>query len=167
MLAALTDLERQTQAVGGTVLRFGHLYGPGSVYASDGSFVAAVRAGKIPLVGGGTATFSFTHAQDAASAIVAALDKPSGPALNVVDDDPAPMHTWLPVLADILGAKAPKSAPAAVARLAVGGWGVAFMTRLRGADNVRAKLVLDWKPRHSSWRTGFADELRGVGQRAA
>ena len=167
VLAALKELERQTRDAGGTVLRFGHLYGAGSVYASGGSFVAQVRAGKIPLVNGGTSTFSFTHAQDAASAIVAVLDKPIAGALNVVDDDPAPMHEWLPVLAGILRAKPPKSAPAAIARLAVGGWGVAFMTRLRGADNSRARLGLDWKPRHASWRTGFAEELRAAGSRTA
>lgn len=158
-LAALRELERQTRQAGGLVLRFGHLYGAGSVYARDGSFTAQVRTGKVPLVGGGTATFSFTHAHDAATAIVAALDKNVGGALNIVDDDPAPMSEWLPVFADLLGARRPRSVPAAIARMAVGGWGVAYMTRLRGADNARAKLGLDWRPRYASWRTGFAAEL--------
>ncbi|HEY5835065.1 NAD-dependent epimerase/dehydratase family protein [Streptomyces sp.] len=161
VLAALKELEQRTQAASGLVLRFGHLYGPGSIYASDGSFVQQVKAGKVPLVGGGTSTFSFTHAHDAATAIVAALDKTVSGALNIVDDDPVRMSVWLPVLADILGAKAPKGAPAAIAKLAVGGWGVAYMTRLRGADNARAKLALDWRPRHASWRDGFAAELKG------
>ena len=159
VLAALRELEERTAAAGGLVLRFGHLYGPGSIYAADGSFVRQVRAGKVPLVGGGTATFSFTHAQDAATAIVAALDKQHAGALNVVDDDPAPMGVWLPVLAGLLGAPRPKAVPALLARLAVGGWGVAYMTRLRGADNARARAALDWRPRHASWRTGFAGEL--------
>ncbi|KIF69419.1 hypothetical protein HY68_13815 [Streptomyces sp. AcH 505] len=159
VLAALTELERHTREADGLVLRFGHLYGPGSLYAADGSFTAQVRAGKVPLVGGGTATFSFTYAHDAATAIVAALDKNVTGVLNIVDDEPARMSTWLPVLADLLGAKRPKSVPAAVARLAVGGWGVAFMTRLRGADNARAKGTLDWRPRYASWRTGFGNEL--------
>jgi uncharacterized protein YbjT (DUF2867 family) len=129
------------------------------VLVADGSFVRQVRAGKEPLVGGGTATFSFTHAHDAATAVVAALDKDTTGALNVVDDDPAPVSEWLPVLARILGAAQPGRAPAALARLAVCGRGVAFMTRLRGADNTRAKLHLDWRPRYASWRAGFASEL--------
>jgi nucleoside-diphosphate-sugar epimerase len=49
--------------------------------------------------------------------------------------------------------------PTLLARAAVGGWGVAFMTRLRGADNSRARLTLDWRPRYPSWRNGFAHEL--------
>ncbi|NUU19941.1 MAG: NAD(P)-dependent oxidoreductase, partial [Streptomycetaceae bacterium] len=156
VLAALESLEEQTVAAGGVVLRFGHLYGPGSVYAPDGSFTAQVRAGKVPLVGGGHAVFSFTHADDAASAIVAALDRDVTGVLNVVDDRPTPLHTWLPQFAAELGAPAPKTAPAALARLAVGAWGVAFMDRLRGADNARARLVLNWRPRYASWRDGMA-----------
>jgi len=165
VLQALRDLEQQTSSAGGLVLRFGHLYGPGSIYAADGSFTQQVRAGKVPLVGGGTSVFSFTHAHDAATAVVAALDKDVTGALNIVDDEPAAMSEWLPELAELLGAKRPKTAPAALAKLAVGEWGVAFMTRLRGADNARAKLNLDWKPRYGSWRTGFAEEL-GAGQRS-
>lgn len=160
VLAALVELERQTTCAEGLVLRVGHLYGPGSIYATDGSFVHQVRAGKVPLVGGGNSVFSFTHADDVASAIVAAIDRPDlTGVLNVVDNRPAPMREWLPQLAEILRAPAPKRAPAALARLAVGGWGVAFMSQLRGADNTRARRRLDWRPRYASGVDGFRAEL--------
>lgn len=159
---ALVEHERLAGEVDAAVLRFGHLYGPGSSYAGDGSFVEQLRAGKVPIVGDGGAVFSFTHAHDAATAVVAALDKSFRGVLNVVDDDPAPLHTWLPELADIVGAPAPKTVPKAMARLAVGGWGVAFMTALAGADNSRARLNLDWRPGNPSWRKGFEHELRDV-----
>jgi nucleoside-diphosphate-sugar epimerase len=161
VLKALQELEQRTIDADGTVLRLGHLYGPGTIYAPDGSFTQQVRDGKLPLVGGGTATFSFTHTSDVAAAVVAALESPHVGALNIVDDEPAPMHQWLPHFAKLLDARAPKGAPAFLARLAVGAWGVAFMTKLHGADNSRAKTVLDWKPRYSSWRTGFAAEIKG------
>lgn len=163
VLAALRELERRTTDSGGSVVRFGHLYGPGTIYAHDGSFARQVRAGKIPLVGGGTAVFSFTHVQDAAAAVLAALARDGHPGgsrvLNVVDDHPAPMSEWLPYLATLLDAPEPKRVPAMLARLAVGPWGIAFMTRLRGADNARAKRSLDWAPRYPSWRAGFTAEL--------
>jgi nucleoside-diphosphate-sugar epimerase len=163
VLAALVELERLTYEAGGLVLRLGHLYGPGSMYAPDGSFIRQVRAGKVPLVGGGHAVFSFTHAHDAATALIAALDRPEVTGvLNVVDDAPTPLHEWLPTLARILNAPAPKRAPAALARLAVGGWGVAFMNELRGADNSRARMQLNWRPRYRSWADGFAAELAGA-----
>ncbi|MET7394512.1 NAD(P)-dependent oxidoreductase [Dactylosporangium sp. NPDC005572] len=152
VLAALVELERTTTAAGGLVLRFGHLHGPGTVYAADGSFARQVRAGKVPLVGGGHAVFSFTHTEDAASAIAAALDRDAAAGvLNVVDDEPTALRDWLPRYASILGGPRPKPAPAALARLAVGGWGVAFMNELRGADNARARLELNWRPRYAAW----------------
>ncbi|TDC95676.1 NAD(P)-dependent oxidoreductase [Actinomadura sp. 7K507] len=162
VLAALRELERSTRDAGGLVLRLGHLYGPGTIYAPNGSFVRQVRAGKLPLVGGGTATFSFSHTYDVAAAVVAALDGDETGVLNVVDDEPARMSEWLPFLATMIDAPRPKSVPAVLARFAVGPWGVAFMSELRGADNTRAKDTLDWELRYASWRTGFAAELGGT-----
>ncbi|QSB15357.1 NAD(P)-dependent oxidoreductase [Natronosporangium hydrolyticum] len=155
VLGALKELERNTLAAGGTVLRFGHLYGPGTIYAADGSFTRQVRRRQVPLVGGGTATFSFTHTHDAATAVAASLTAGSAEVLNVVDDEPSPMYEWLPRFATELGAPPPRRAPAFLARWAVGPWGVAFMTKLRGADNARAKRVLGWQPSHPTWRAGF------------
>ncbi len=161
VLAALRELEETTAGAAGLVLRFGHLYGPGSVFAADGSYVRQARAGRLPIVGDGGAVFSFTHADDAASAIVSALDRDVSGVLNIVDDTPTPVLEWLPGLARLLDAPAPRRVPAALARLAVGGFGVAFMTRLRGADNCRARLRLNWRPRYTSWQDGFAAELGG------
>jgi nucleoside-diphosphate-sugar epimerase len=103
--------------------------------------------------------FSFTHVHDVATAILAALDKAVSGALNVVDDDPAPMGEWLPALSRLVGAPAPRRMPAALAPILVGGWGAAYMTGLRGADNARARLTLDWRPHYPSWRQGFHQEL--------
>ena len=159
-LAALIDLERQTRDAGGLVLRFGHLYGPGSGYAPDGSLIRQIRAGRLPLAGGGHAVFSFTHAHDAATAVLAALDRPDVTGvLNVVDDTPVQLSEWLPALARMLGAPAPRRVPVALARLLAGGFGVAFLNQLRGADNARARLRLNWRPRYRTWADGFAVEL--------
>lgn len=161
VLEALVELEKLTIEARGMVLRFGHLYGPGSAYAADGSFVSMVKRGKVPVVGNGAAVFSFTHAHDAATAVVAALDRGVPGILNVVDDHPARLDEWLPALAKTLQAPTPKRAPAALARLAVGAWGVAFMNDLRGADNARARLHLEWRPRYSSHTQGFAELSAG------
>jgi nucleoside-diphosphate-sugar epimerase len=111
VLQALRELERLTVSADGLVLRLGQLYGPGTIYASDGSFVRQVRAGKVPIVGKGRSTFSFTHTHDAAGAVVAALDKGTVGALNVVDDAPTPVDEWLPGLARILAAPTPPAGP--------------------------------------------------------
>lgn len=152
---ALRDLESRTAEAGGLVLRFGHLYGPGTAFAEGGSFHTDIRAGKVPIVGGGDAVFSFTHTRDAAMAVLTALDKPVTGALNIVDDHPAPVSEWLPALAAALGAPKPRRVPIWLARLAAGSFGVAFFNQLRGADNTRARLVLDWRPGFRSWTEGL------------
>ncbi|URN04411.1 NAD-dependent epimerase/dehydratase family protein [Actinomadura madurae] len=164
VLRALIELERLTAEAGGLVLRYGHLYGPGSPYAPDGSFAARVRARKVPLLGGGHSTLSFTHADDAATAVVAALDKDVTGALNVVDDTPVTMGEFLPEYAALLDAPAPKHVPAILARHTRGSWNATFMNGLRGADNGRARRRLDWRPRHPSWRTGIQRPSLRAGQ---
>jgi nucleoside-diphosphate-sugar epimerase len=88
VIDALRDLEHRVTTAGGLVLRFGHLYGPGSSFAPDGGFTSQLRADKIPIVGDGGAMFSFTHAHDVATAILAAIDHPACGVLNIVDDQP-------------------------------------------------------------------------------
>jgi nucleoside-diphosphate-sugar epimerase len=158
-VAAIRDLEAQVVESGGVALRIGHLYGPGSTYAPDGAAAAQIRAGKFPIVGDGGAVFSFAHAEDVATAIRAAVESDYSGALNIVDDDPAAVRDWLPEVARLLGGPQPKTVPTWLARIAVGPFGAAFMTALRGADNTRAREALGWAPRRASWRDGFAGEL--------
>jgi nucleoside-diphosphate-sugar epimerase len=78
---------------------------------------------------------------------------------NIVDDQPTLVHDWLPEMAAMLGAPAPRHVPALLARPFVGEWGVAYMTGLAGASNMLARHQLDWKPAYSSWRDGLAADL--------
>jgi nucleoside-diphosphate-sugar epimerase len=158
-IRALLELERLTGEAGGVVLRLGHLYGPGTGFAPDGGVLRQLRVGRMPVVGTGSAMFSFIHTHDAATAIVAALDKPVRGALNVVDDEPTYARDWIPGLARLIGAPAPKHAPVLLARLLAGDWGVAYLNSIVGADNSRARLALDWRPRYTNWRAGFAAML--------
>jgi nucleoside-diphosphate-sugar epimerase len=90
---------------------------------------------------------------------VLALDH-EGPAIyNIVDDEPAPVREWLPVLADALGAKPPRHIPVWVAKLMMGG-GLIMMTEARGAANAKAKKELGWQLRYPSWRQGFPAAYR-------
>jgi nucleoside-diphosphate-sugar epimerase len=155
----IAELERQVLDAGGIVMRYGQLYGPGTSFTKDGSWAANLRRRRLPIVGAGSGVFSFLHVDDAASATVAALAR-SGPALyNVVDDDPAPIHDWVPVYARAVGAPAPWHAPAWVGRLAAGRIAVSMMNELRGASNARIKRELGWQPRYTSWREGFSTGL--------
>jgi nucleoside-diphosphate-sugar epimerase len=145
----------------GVVLRYGGFYGPGTSIALDppSTMVEMVRKRQIPIIGGGTGIWSFIHIEDAATATVAAIE--GGPAgiYNVVDDEPAPVSEWAPVLAAAVGAKRPWRLPRWVGRLAGGKAAIVLMTEARGAANDKAKRELGWQLRYPSWRQGFVEGL--------
>jgi nucleoside-diphosphate-sugar epimerase len=147
--AAMAYLDATVLAAGGIALRYGGFYG------DEDAMVRAVRKRRFPLVGDGSGIMPFIHLHDAAAATVLALDA-VGPALyNITDDEPAPMHDWLPGLATAVGAKPPRHVPAWLAGLLMGGM-LPVITQARGASNAKARKELDWTPRYPSWRQGFA-----------
>jgi nucleoside-diphosphate-sugar epimerase len=155
--APVAELEQITLDVGGTVLRFGQFYGPGTGFAADGGIGSMAKAGRMPILSrhGRSSVFSLIHVDDAAAALVAALSAGARGVFNVVDDEPATVDEWLPALAAALGGPRPRRVPAWLARPLVGAYGVAFMTDLRGASNAKAKAELGWTPQIPSWREGF------------
>lgn len=146
MVAAVRALEETAAEVEtAVVLRYGLFYGPGTWYAPDGAFAAALAGDRSVRFLGSTvandAVSSFVHVADAAGAALAALDWPGGP-VNIVDDEPAPAREWLPVLAEALGVPAPDPVPGRQE------WE-------RGALNALARSR-GWQPAWPTWRTGFA-----------
>jgi len=139
----------------GIVLRYGHFYGPGTSMAPGGQFPEMVRKRKFPIVGDGSAVWSFIHVDDGAAATAAAVERGRRGIYNIVDNDPAAISAWLPALARELGAKDPMRVPRWIGRLFAGEAGVAMMTEFRGASNAKARQELGWEPAHPSWRQGF------------
>jgi 2-alkyl-3-oxoalkanoate reductase len=150
--AAMTYLDEAVTAAGGIALRYGGFYG-----ADNDGLIGSVRKRQFPIVGSGDGVSSFIHLDDAAAATVLAIEQ-DGPAIyNVVDDEPAPVREWLPVLAEALEAKPPRHFPVWLARLFAGAPGVMLATESRGASNAKAKRELGWTLRYPSWRQGFVD----------
>lgn len=141
------------QAPEGIVLRYGLFYGHG---ASNGT-LSAIRAGKFPIIGGGTGIWSFCEITDGAAATAAAVTRGAPGVYNIVDDEPAPAAEWVPFLARCLGAEAPREVPAALGRELAGEFLTAQMTVARGSSNAKAKRELGWAPRYASWREGFGE----------
>ena len=156
---AILEHEQIVTGAGGVVLRYGQFYGPGTYYSRDGSTGQDIMKRRFPIVGKGDGMFSFIATDDAAAATVAAIEGTATGVFNVVDDDPAALHEWLPVFAEAIGAKPPWRVPAWLARLIAGRISVMMATELRGADNARAKRELGWEPRWPSWREGFRELL--------
>jgi nucleoside-diphosphate-sugar epimerase len=161
-LAAIRHLEeavRNTSDVEALALRYGFFYGPGTGIAKDGVIVEILRKRRLPIVGDGAGIWSFLHIQDAAQATVAAISRGTPGVYNVVDDEPAPVSTWLPLLAQALDAKPPRSVPVWLARFLIGEGGISMMTKIRGGSNAKAKRELGWQPIYPTWRRGFREGL--------
>ena len=161
-LAAIRHVEstlRAATGIDGLALRYAFFYGPGTSFDRGAEIYEAVAKRRMPIVGGGTGVFSFIHIRDAARATAIAVERGDPGVYNIVDDDPAPVSTWLPYYAEIIGAKRPLRAPAWLVRPMLGEFGVAMMTTMRGSSNAKAKAELGWTPSYPSWRDGFS-ELR-------
>ena len=163
-LAAILHLERAVTTIDwgeGLVLRYGGFYGPGTAISlsPDAQLAALIRKRRFPIVGDGGGVFSHVHVEDAAAATAVAVERGRPGIYNVVDDEPAPLREWLPVLASALDAKPPRRIPRWLGLLAAGEAATAMMTEARGASNEKAKRELGWKPRYASWRQGFAQGL--------
>jgi 2-alkyl-3-oxoalkanoate reductase len=162
--AAIFHLERAVTTIEwgeGLALRYGGFYGPGTGIsrAPDAVMAAPIRKRRFPIVGDGGGVWSFVHIEDAAAATAVAVERGQSGIYNVVDDEPAPLREWLPVLASALDAKPPRRVPRWLVRLAAGEAATVMMTEARGASNEKAKRELGWKPRYASWRQGFAQGL--------
>jgi nucleoside-diphosphate-sugar epimerase len=156
-LAAIQHLERAVTAapLEGVALRYGNLYGPG---ASE-IFVSMLQRRQVPMIGKGTGVWSFLHVTDAAGATVAAVHGGPPGVYNIVDDEPAAVAEWLPVIARAVGAPAPLRVPAWLGRIAGGAVGLSMMTQIRGSSNAKAKRELGWRLVWPSWRQGFTAGL--------
>jgi nucleoside-diphosphate-sugar epimerase len=162
--AAYLYLERAVTTIewgAGLALRYGGFYGPGTSIslAPDAVMAAPIRKRRFPIVGDGGGVWSHVHVDDAAAATVAAVERGRPGVYYVVDDEPAPIREWLPVVASALDAKPPRRVPRWLGRLLAGEAATAMMTEAQGASNEKAKRELGWTPRYASWRQGLAHGL--------
>ena len=148
--AAMSHLDQVVTAAGGVALRYGGFYG-----AADDGLIRPVRRRQFPMIGNGDGVSSFIHLDDAAAATVLALESDLSGIFNIVDDEPAPMRDWLPVLAQALGAKRPRRVPLWLAGLVAGKGMLMMSAGSRGASNAKAKKELGLTLRYPSWREGF------------
>ncbi len=145
----------------GLALRYGGFYGPGTGISLDPDAVMAapIRKRRFPIVGDGGGVWSHIHIEDAATATAIAVERGQPGIYYIVDDEPAPVREWLPVVASALDAKPPRRVPRWLGRLAAGEMATLMMTEVRGASNEKAKRELGWQLRYPSWRQGLAEGL--------
>ena len=138
----------------GVVLRFGLFYGPDSEFTQQ--MAQAARKGVAMAMGRPDGFVSPISHDDAASAVVAALDAPSG-IYNVVDDEPLTRRDFYDALARAVGAAPPRFPPRWLWRL-FGSIGET-LARSQRISNAKFKSATSWKPVFPSAREGLVAAL--------
>jgi nucleoside-diphosphate-sugar epimerase len=152
----------------GVVLRFASFYGPDSRFLRE--MVAMVYRGYSPLPAPIESFMPTVHHDDAATAVMAALDLPAG-VYNVVDDQPLTHRELVDSLADALGAHHPRFLPMWLTKLA--GGPLRTMSRSMRLSNRKLVNASGWSPTfrsvHDGWPTAVApfrraprEELRHI-----
>ena len=134
------------------VLRFGMFYAPDAHHSID-QLRYARRWGFAAMPGEANAYQPLIAADDAARAVVAALDAPAG-IYNVVDDDPITRAEWAEVMAAAVGKKRLRLAPRFVNSFAK-----KKLPSLVSSQRVSNKLferATGWHPEYPSYREGIA-----------
>ncbi len=159
--AAVEDLlvERATEdGFDAAVLRCGFFYAPDARDTRD--WGERLFDGELPIVGGGLlgrkdADLSFVHADDAASAFVAAVEAEASGLYHVVDDEPVTGAAFFETFADLLDAPEPNRIPAWLARFFVGKVNAKGFTNPMPTTNQKAKRELGWEPAYPTYREGL------------
>ncbi|MGW0769977.1 NAD-dependent epimerase/dehydratase family protein [Streptomyces sp. NPDC002676] len=123
-------------------LRFGLFYGAG---VSDTTVLPMLRKRALPVVADRGRAMSWVDVEDAARAVVAAIESGRpGQAYNIVDDTPMGFGGHVHAVAEAFGAPAPMTVPLWLLRPAPLAYAI-MSTNLRLA-NAKAKAELGWAP---------------------
>lgn len=133
------------------ILRFGMFYAPDSSHTNEQ--VDLARKGLAPATGSRHGYVSPLHADDAASAVVAALNAPAG-AYNVVDDDPVTRGVFAETLTRAVHRKHSTFMLGNMLRL-MGDARTGGMTRSLRVSNELFKDATGWAPRYESVLAGL------------
>jgi nucleoside-diphosphate-sugar epimerase len=134
-----------------TVLRFGVFYGRGAAHSEQILALARHHIGFVP--GRGDTYLSSIHLDDAANAVVAAMEAPAG-TFNIVDDQPLTKREYATACADAVKTQTWIHAPGRLALLL--GDRTTSLTRSLRVSNKRFRDATEWRPRYPSAREGYA-----------
>lgn len=150
LYAEIENRVLKSPKIEGVALRFGFFYGPGTWFQPQGNMGDQVRAQQFPLIGESRGIWNFVHIEDAAQAVVKALQCPPG-VYNIVNDTPTPLCDWLPIFARYVKAPTPPHLTEEEGLAQRGPDSVYYATKLRGASNAKAKRTLGFYPRPLEW----------------
>jgi 2-alkyl-3-oxoalkanoate reductase len=164
MVKSVIEMEKQIMAKlpnRYVIFRFGNFYSENDFYTNN--LISNVSSGKMPMIGRGDFYLNWLHLEDAASAIVFALQhlpKLQGKIVNVTDGHPVLFSEAIGQIAAATTNKKPFRLPALLAKLILGKNNFAFLTN---SYRVQKEYWLDgWQPKHPDFITGITQIIKKV-----
>jgi len=151
--ATTFDAERSVQRFAdagrrGITLRMGLFYGPESTQSQDQLRFA--RWGVASVGGRPDAYHPFVVIEDAAQAIVAALEHAPAGTYDIVEDEPSTTAEINAAMAKAVGRRRLRSLPDFLVQLTTGREIMSVMSRSQRVSNRRFKDTTGWSPRYST-----------------
>jgi nucleoside-diphosphate-sugar epimerase len=135
------------------ILRGGFFYDSESAHTR--MLADALRKRQMPIIGSGNAVWAMIHTEDAASAYVAAAEKPRSGVWHIVDNELVTVRTFLETFAERLGAPRPRRVPVWLASWLAGEQAVTYFTKSTRTTNARFRGDFGWAPRYPAYREGL------------
>ncbi len=165
ILQSAVDMEvivhqAEDEGLPATILRMGRFYSYDSGFTR--SQFKAVQNGQFPIVGKGDYYWHLIHVDDAASAVLAALENRQlclHHTFNICDDEPVRFADLLDFLAGRLGGRSPRRIPVWLAKLMLGGSVVESLMASVRCRTGRFKEISGWQPAYPTYRDGMIAEI--------
>lgn len=153
-LEAESQIERFTsEGRRGVTLRLGPLYGPTSSQTQE--LLGYAGRGIAAVIGPDDAYYPSLWIDDAARAIVMAMEQASPGVYDVVDDEPLARRDLGPAMAAAVGRDRLRRLPGLLVRIVSGSTLVAINGRSQRVSNARFKDETGWEPSVKSAREGW------------
>jgi nucleoside-diphosphate-sugar epimerase len=136
-----------------SILRGGFFYDSESAHTR--MIAGALRKRQMPIIGSGEAVWAMIHTDDAASAYVAAAEKPRSGVWHVVDNELVEVRVYLKEFAARLGAPAPRRVPIWLARWLASEQAIVYFTKSTRTTNAKFRQDFGWIPRYPTYREGL------------
>lgn len=158
ILISTIDAETEVSRFGdhdrrGISLRLGTLYGPSSPQSQE--ILTSARHGIADLPGRGDAYQSSIWVEDAAHAIVSAMEGAPSNVYDVVDDEPLTNHQLVEALARAVGRTRLRTPPGSQTSEIIGSDLASISNRSQRVSNRRFREATGWKPSVPSAREGW------------
>ena len=159
----LTEIGKDTDEMVNTAIRnnnpkviqllYGKIYGNGGLFRF---MYEMMEKGRSKIIGNGQNYIPNIHAQDAASAILKAIEKlPIGEKIIIADDTPVSQKDFTYYMAELMNKKRPGNIPAFIIKLLLGKDFYEVIRMNCKVSNAKAKRLLDWKPEYPSYKEGL------------